>query len=67
MPDPGTWFLVIKGGFNKVRECFDGKQRMRIFRVVRGMDQQSAQTDTSKNWGHPTAMYLKWKSDSLSS
>lgn len=36
MPDPGTWFLVIKGGFNKVRECFDGKQRMRIFRVVRG-------------------------------
>ena len=35
MPDPGTWFLVIKGGFNKVRECLDGGQR-RIFRVVRG-------------------------------
>ena len=36
MTDPGTWFFVIKGDFNKALECFEGNQRRRIFRVVRG-------------------------------
>lgn len=36
MPDPGTWFFVIEGGLDRARECFDGCNRMRIFRVVRG-------------------------------
>ena len=35
MIDPGTWFFIIKGDFNRARECLVGKQRMRTIRVVR--------------------------------
>ena len=50
--DPGTWVFVIKGDFNKVRECFDGGQR-RIFRVVRGNGSTDITNGAIHKWGLP--------------
>lgn len=58
-PDPGTWVFVIEGDFKRARECFDGCDRMRIFRVVRGDGETVSTNGHIQNVGFPNGGVFK--------